>query len=57
VELDAEQARRLMQGQKISTSASSAGPARAYGPEGTFLGIADRDETGMLAPRRLMASR
>lgn len=56
VDLDAEQARRLMQGQCV-TLASRPAPAlqlRAYGPGERFLGIVERDEDGRLSPRRLI---
>jgi tRNA pseudouridine55 synthase len=58
VDLDADDARRVLDGQPLDlpTVAGGASPLRLYGPNGHFLGIAERDEHGRLAPRRLIAS-
>jgi tRNA pseudouridine55 synthase len=58
VDLDADAARRILDGQVLELHASAEGEAsvRLYGPAGQFLGIAQRDEQGRLAPRRLIAS-
>ena len=58
VDLDAEEARRILDGQALDLPARAAGgeAIRIYGPAGRFLGIARRDERGRFAPRRLIAS-
>jgi tRNA pseudouridine55 synthase len=58
VDLDADDARRVLDGQILELPAVATGdsPLRVYGPGGQFLGIAQRDEHGRLAPRRLIAS-
>ena len=58
VDLDAEQARRVLDGQVLELRAAAEGESnvRLYGPAGQFLGIAQWDEHGRLAPRRLIAS-
>lgn len=58
VDLDADAARRMLDGQVLELHAASLGEGnvRLYGPEGQFLGIAQRDEQGRLAPRRLIAN-
>ncbi|HEX2831167.1 MAG TPA: tRNA pseudouridine(55) synthase TruB [Burkholderiales bacterium] len=56
VALDAGQARRLGLGQSVSGLAAGAGLVRAYGPAGAFLGVCELSTTGVLAPRRLLAT-
>ena len=58
IDLDADDARRVLDGQILELPAVATGdsPLRVYGPGGQFLGIAQRDERGRLAPRRLIAS-
>lgn len=57
LDLDADEARRLLDGQSLLLAAARAGetPIRMYGPEGRFLGIAHQDEHGRVSPRRLIA--
>ena len=56
VDLDADRARRLWQGQSVQTSEKDrATCVRVYAPEGRFMGCADRDAGGTLTARRLMA--
>jgi tRNA pseudouridine55 synthase len=60
VDLGADDARRVLDGQPLDMPAAVAAgvsPLRIYGPGGHFLGIAERDELGRLAPRRLIANR
>jgi len=58
VDLGAEDARRVLDGQALvlPVPCGNEVAVRLYGPSGTFLGIAQRDEQGRLAPRRLIAS-
>ncbi len=58
VDLDADATRRMLDGQVLELHAAPRGEAnvRLYGPAGQFLGIAQRDEQGRLAPRRLIAN-
>jgi tRNA pseudouridine55 synthase len=52
--LDAEQARRLSQGQRVSTDAGwPAGRVRLYGPEHVFLGVGNVLASGELKSQRL----
>jgi len=53
VRLDADQARRVQWGQRIEGTGDGAGTVRLYGPDGIFLGLGQRGENGVLAPRRL----
>jgi tRNA pseudouridine55 synthase len=57
VDLDADDARRLLDGQSVSGSAVPGGATlvRIYGPAGRFLGIARRDGQGRVTPQRLIA--
>jgi tRNA pseudouridine55 synthase len=56
VDLDAERARRLWHGQTVATDErEQAARVRVYGPDGCFVGCADRDAAGTLTARRLMA--
>ena len=57
VDLDAEDTRRLLDGQSVTSAAAAPeqGLVRMYGPAGRFLGIAQRDEDGRVTPRRLVA--
>ncbi len=57
VDLDAEETRKLLDGQSLMLAATPAGetPIRMYGSAGRFLGIAQRDEQGRVTPRRLIA--
>mgnify|MGYP006288020815 CR=1 FL=1 len=52
VELDAERAARLQQGQAVDAEGEAADPVRIYS-EGVFLGLGRVDERGILRPRRL----
>ena len=55
-DLDAEQARRLLQGQAVEQGvAPGAGLARVYGPGRRFLGLAELTGRGRIVPRRLMS--
>lgn len=58
VDLDTEQARRMLDGQALDLPAGGEGEAaiRIYGPAGRFLGIAQRDAQGRITPRRLISS-
>ena len=58
VDLDAEEARRMLDGQALDLPRFAADEAaiRIYGPAGQFLGIAHRDAHGRITPRRLIAS-
>lgn len=56
VHLDADQARRVQWGQRIEGTGDGAGTVRLYGPGGAFLGLGQRGENGVLAPRRLFCS-
>ncbi len=58
MDLDAEDTRKLLDGQSVTTSASvpDASLVRMYGPAGRFLGIAQSDAQGRVRPRRLIAS-
>lgn len=58
VDLDVDEARRLLDGQSLTLTAGAVGEAaiRIYGPAGRFLGIAHRDHRGRITPRRLIAS-
>ncbi len=53
VELDAEDSRRLLQGQTVQTAESRCGLARVYGPDGAFVGLVEAGAEGRLHPRRL----
>ncbi len=53
VRLDADQARRVQWGQRIEGTGDGPGTVRLYGPDGIFLGLGQRGENGVLAPRRL----
>jgi len=58
VDLDADETRRVLDGQVLEMPATS-GPSsnvRLYGPLGQFLGIAQLNEQGHLAPRRLISN-
>jgi len=55
-DLDAEQARRLLQGQTVEQAgAAEAGLARVYGPGRRFLGLAELTGRGRVVPRRLLS--
>lgn len=55
-DLDAEQTRRLLQGQTVEEAgATDAGFARVYGPGRQFLGLAEVTGRGRVAPRRLLS--
>jgi len=56
VELDAELAARLRQGQRLAMQCPERGRVRVYGPEYILLGTALVNEHGVLAPERLIAS-
>jgi tRNA pseudouridine55 synthase len=57
IDLDAEDARRLLDGRSVKAAAGAEGETlvRMYGPAGRFLGIARRDSEGLVTPRRLIA--
>src|SRR5262245_51113730 len=56
LDLDAGEARRLMQGRPVDRQgAGAAGLARAYGPGRVFLGVVEVQSPGLLVPRRLRA--
>jgi tRNA pseudouridine55 synthase len=55
VDLDAESARRLLDGQAVTAAAGAASLVRTYDPAGRFLGIARRDQEGRVTARRLIA--
>jgi tRNA pseudouridine55 synthase len=52
--LDADQARRIALGQRVSGVAGAPRLVRMYGPQSAFLGVGELAETGLLAPRRLV---
>jgi tRNA pseudouridine55 synthase len=55
-DLDAEQTRRLLQGQAVERAGmAGAGLARAYGPGRRFLGLAEVTGRGRVVPRRLLS--
>ena len=55
--LDAEQARRILQGQAVACATPVApGLVRVYGPDAGFLGVAEATPEGRLVPRRLRSS-
>lgn len=57
LELDLEAAWQLGHGQAVWLPRLVVGARhRAYGPDGRFLGVAEVDQDGKLAPRRLVAS-
>ena len=53
VDVDAEGARRLGQGQRLRGQLPSEGPVAVHGPEGRILGLATVDPAGVLSPQRL----
>lgn len=55
VHLDARAAADLRQGREADARDVAAGPCRAYGPEGRFLGLVEAAPGGRLRPRRLIA--
>jgi tRNA pseudouridine55 synthase len=57
VDLDAEQALRIVRGQAVNcTGIRNTGLVRVYGPDSAFLGVADADREGRVVPRRLLSS-
>jgi len=56
IDLDAVQAGRLCQGQRLTAVSGPRGLVRLYCQK-TFLGIGELDERGLLKPRRLFAAR
>ena len=56
VRLCADEARRVMMGQRIVTGAQAAPRARIYDAHDRFLGIGATDAAGVLHPRRLIVS-
>lgn len=57
IRLNADSAYYLRQGQPIQVAKSpTSGWVRVYGPEDKFLGLAEIDDRGRVAPRRLIAS-
>jgi tRNA pseudouridine55 synthase len=58
LDLDTGQAGRILHGSTVEHGcASPAGVWRIYGPDGSFLGLAEARSAGQLAPFRLMAAR
>lgn len=57
MDLDAEDTRRLLDGQSVTATDVPSGESllRMYGPAGRFLGIARRDQHGRVTARRLIA--
>lgn len=55
VRLDAQQARRIQQGQALRLTAPAAEVVRLYGPQEDFLGLGTTDPGGLLRPRRLFS--
>ena len=53
VDVDADDARRLGQGQRLRGQPPSDGPVAVHGPDGRVLGLATVDPAGVLAPQRL----
>lgn len=53
VELDAAQAARLGQGQRLAGPWAAGDPVAVYGPEGRALGLAKVEDGGRLSPQRL----
>ncbi len=53
VDVDAEGARRLGQGQRLRGQPPRDGPVAVHGPEGRVLGLATVDPAGVLSPQRL----
>ena len=57
LELDAEQAQRMVRGQPVTCSdALNRGLVRVYGPGSAFLGVAEAFPEGRLLPRRLLST-
>lgn len=56
VEFDAESAHYFRQGQAVWHSGVVAGMVRAYGPQKTFIGLAESIGDGLIAPRRVVHS-
>jgi tRNA pseudouridine55 synthase len=54
VELDAGEAGRFSQGQRLPLRIAAAPRVRVYAGEARLLGVASVDEHGVLAPRRLI---
>jgi len=55
IDVDAADARRLAQGQRLRGHPASDGPVAVHGPEGRVLGLATVDAAGTLSPQRLFA--
>lgn len=55
VRLDTDTARRVSQGQRPQWDGKETGTVRLYGPDGSFLGIAEAGRDGVLSPRRMFA--
>ncbi|KRA42432.1 tRNA pseudouridine(55) synthase TruB [Pseudoxanthomonas sp. Root630] len=53
IDVDAEGARRLGQGQRLQGQPPCEGPAAVHGPDGRVLGLATVDPAGVLSPQRL----
>jgi tRNA pseudouridine55 synthase len=53
VDVDADDARRLGQGQRLRGQPPSDGPVAVHGPDGRVLGLATVDPAGVLSPQRL----
>jgi len=54
-EVTAPEADRFLNGQRLEGEPAGAGLVRVYGPRARFLGIAERDATGRLSPRRVFS--
>lgn len=51
--LEDDEAGRFLEGQRLRRAPAAAGLVRVYGPGERFLGVAERDGSGRLAPRRV----
>jgi tRNA pseudouridine55 synthase len=55
--LQPAETQRFLKGQRVPAGAAGdAGRTRVYDAEGTFLGLGETDDAGMLQPRRLMSA-
>jgi len=55
VRLDADQARRLGQGQAVPVAGAASGEVHVRGPDGLSLGLGEVDADGVLRPKRLFS--
>ena len=56
IDLDPESARRFAQGRPVAHAPGPAARCRVYAQGGVLLGVGERDATGALKPRRLVAT-